>query len=124
MTLKEKVLNRKPLPKRTSENSIEKLQREIRYDKFLDICERIEKTISPDKIACNTFKDVFDLVEKYNIRIFDIIPEGEWDQFKKDMLKSRAQYVPMMGKCPDRVFDLSKPEDYIEYSMLKDSELL
>lgn len=124
MTLKEKVLNRKPSFTKEEIEAIRNSPEIKRYDKFLDICERLQENVDLSDIECNTYQDAFDLVEKYNVYIFDIVPKDEWDQFKKYMMEDKAKCAPMIGKDPDRIYDLSKPEDYIEYANMKDEELL
>lgn len=109
MTLKEKVLNRKNIEYATD------IKSEKQYDDFLTICERLQKTIDLSNIDCNSYADVFLLIEKYNINITDIISDEKYEDFKNDMINDKAQCCPILGKRSKILYDSNNENDMINY---------
>lgn len=115
MTLKEKVLNRKQILTKEElekENMSEESQN---YEKFLNICDVLKKSMDLKNIKCNTYEDVFLLIEKNHINIEHIISKNQYDKFKKKMLSEKTQWCPNIGKSNEKIYDFTKEEDRLEY---------
>lgn len=111
MTLKERVLNRKPTITKEEMDAYDNSEDAKKYDLFLDICERIQSTVDCSQIRCSTYKQVFDIIEQYKVYVFDIVSENDYEEFKKYMLESKAQCCPSLGKAPDKVYDFNNEKD-------------
>lgn len=106
MTLKEKILKESAMRKKNERTPDKKS--ELEYDLFLKICENVDKYIFDMNmnIECNTYEEVFNAIENYHIDISNIIKDGEYENFKQNMLSDRAQWCPHVGKNNDNlVFD-------------------
>lgn len=114
MTLKERLLSEKPVFSKEDFEKAMNSKDAAMYDKFLDICERLEKNID-DNTCCTKSEDVFNEIEKRNIYIFDIISKRCYDELKKYILESKVQSCPIIGKEPGCALDLNKYEDCLEY---------
>lgn len=117
MTLKERLLKKKSLPTGAGITAEEysKTPDGIRYEKFLDICDRLTATVDLSEIHCSTYVEVFTLIEQYNVDISDIVTTEEYVEFKNAMITSKVQCCFPLGKLPDKVYDFNKEEDRIEY---------
>lgn len=86
-----------------------------RYDKFLQVCERLQERVDLSGIYCSTYSKVFELVENKNVDISDIVSDTEYTDFKQALLEDKVQNCPQLGKKPDKIYDLRNPEDYAAY---------
>ena len=77
------------------------------YAKFLDIEERVSKTVDMSDVYCEDYNSVFELVEKHNIDVTDIIAPYEYNDFKQLMLNDTVMISPSIGKKPDKVYDFA-----------------
>ena len=122
MTLKEKILNRKrTITKQDRDNYLQTKDAKD-YDLFLNICERVVATIDCSKLKCDTYSEVFDIIDTYHISVFDIVSEQEWNDFKNSMLNSKTQCCPTLGREPNKIYDLTNVEDYMEYSKMRNMD--
>lgn len=115
MTLKERLMSE---PKSTlGKNCKEYFESEEgkNYDKFLDICNRLEKYIINENVSYGTYAEVFGAIEKRNIDISDIVPKNEYNKFKERMLSDDVQVCLTVGKQREPKYDLTKEEDRIKY---------
>lgn len=64
MTLKERILNRKPSVTKEELERMNNSELMKRYDKFIDICEKLEETMDISEVYFETCQDVFDFIEK------------------------------------------------------------
>ena len=120
MTLKERLLKQKSIPTGAGITAEEysKTPDGIRYEKFLDICDRLTATVDLSEIHCSTYAEVFALIEEYNVNISDIVATEEYVEFKNAMITSKVQCCFPLGKLPDKVYDLNNVDDYIAYTKL------
>lgn len=116
MTLKEQLLNKRPPISKEKLDEVKNSKHSKQYKKFLYICNRLDSTVDLSNDYCNNCKDVFSLVEKYNVDISDIVPKNEYERYKEYMINYPVQIIPTMGKKPDRIYDLSNVDDYIDYT--------
>lgn len=82
---------------------------------FDDICDHLGKTMDLSDIYFPDYASVFDFIEKNNINISNMIKPYEYDYFKKKVLAEPVIMLPMIGKKPDKVYDLTNRDDYEEY---------
>lgn len=120
MTLKEEVLQRRRHNKQRERlnaymNSQECREKSERYSLFLDVCDRLESNVDLSNVACNTYQEVFDNIEKNNLDISDIIPKDKYDEFKRLMMSNIAQCCPAVGKQPKMTYGFESEEAAIEY---------
>lgn len=119
MTLKERISKYKnPMTKEKVDAAMNSPEIKL-YGLFLKICERLENNID-DETSCNTYEEVFNEIEKRNINVSDIIPKEKYDEFKKTMSNDKAQSCPHIGKEPDRIYNLGKEKDRLEFAKLHD----
>lgn len=115
MTLKERILSMKPSITKEDLERVNNSESSKRFRKFLCICEILNSQMDLSNTVCNSYKDVFELIEKYHIDISNIIPADEYQEYKRLMIEDRVQMSPPIGKEPDKVYDFSKEEDRLEY---------
>lgn len=85
------------------------------YTAFQKICHKLEERVDLKEIYCDTYADVFSLVEKHNVDVSDIIQSDKYEQFKQVMLRSKVQCCRPIGKAPERLYNLDNADDYIAY---------
>lgn len=81
-------------------------------DIFYDVCERVAEKVNVTNIKCDTYEVVFELIEKNNVDISDIIVPYTYAEYKKAILESMVRIPPHIGKKPDKVYDPNDPDDY------------
>lgn len=118
MGLRERIKNRKPKSMGMDIDEYLSSEKGKRYTTFLKICERLQKSVDLSEIRCNTYAIVFEQIEKNNLDISDLVPKSQYAQFKKDMIESKVQACPSLGKAPDKIYDFNKVEDRLEYLKL------
>lgn len=114
MTIEDRILKRNTVFPRSRKEREESLDGQ-RYDKFLQICERLQERVDLSSIYCSTYSKVFELVENKNVDISDIVSDAEYADFKQALLEDKVQNCPQLGKKPDKTYDLRNPEDYAAY---------
>lgn len=114
----EKMRSRKPTGVGINMDAHLKSEKGQRYQKFLQICDRLQKTVDLSDIYCSTYEKVFELIEQHHVDITDIISENEYGNFKDAMLKSRVRCCPTLGKDPERIYDLNNGKDRLDYMRL------
>lgn len=124
MTLKDRILERdrhdmvqKML--NVYVNSPEGKERSERYDKFLDVCDRLQNSVDLSNTECGTYQEVFDNIEKNNVDISDIIPKEKYEEFKRLMINDRIQCCPSIGKAPEKLRGLQGDDDETIDYMIK-----
>ena len=115
MTLKERILSRKPSTTKEDLERAHNSESSKRFRRFLRICERLNSKMDLSNIPCDRYKDVFELIEKHHIDISDIVPVDEYPEYKRLMIEDKVQMAPPIGKVPDKIYDFSKEEDRLEY---------
>ena len=85
------------------------------YTMFQQICHRLEDNVDLKEVYCDTYDDVFSLIEKHNVDISDIIHSDKYERFKQAMLRSKVQCCRPIGKAPERLYNLDNTDDYIAY---------
>ena len=118
MGLRERIKNRKPIGTEMDIDEYLSSEKGKRYQKFLQICNRLQKTVDLSDIYCSTYEKVFELIEQHHVDITDIVPENEYGNFKDTMLKSRVRCCPTLGKDPERIYDLNNKQDRLDYMRL------
>ena len=116
MTLKERVM--KECGHRDIKKELEEARKGEDYKlsiKVLDVCEYLDTCMDLHDIDCSSYEKVFDLIEKNNIDISNMIKPYEYNDFKTTVLSDNVRMTTGIGKRPDRIYDLNNEEDRIEY---------
>lgn len=85
------------------------------YAEFQQICHKLEDNVDLKEICCDTYADVFSLIETHSINISDIIHPDKYEQLKQVMLNSKAQCCRPIGKKPEKIYNLDNKDEYIAY---------
>lgn len=79
------------------------------------ICDKLKSYVFNDKnTSYNTYKKIFDAIESNHIDVSDIVPNNEYELFKKDMLERKFQWCPEIND-KESEYDFTKEEDRIRF---------
>lgn len=90
-------------------------EEEKKDDMLWKIIERLVATVDLSDEECDTYEQIFDCVEKYNIDVSDIIQEYDYEEFKNGFINSRIQWHFGLGKNTRKSYDFHNIDDVLEY---------